>query len=119
MANLHGTPGADDLTIRPGDTVHTGAGDDTVTISPVIGTGDVTGHDRATVFLGPGNDTVIDQSVKESTFPVTAHGGAGNDTFVALTGGDPTQTTFFTGGAGHDLFEFSTQPFHGANNITI
>lgn len=122
MANqhhIHGTPGPDDLTIHPGDTVHTGAGDDTITISPVIGTGDVTGHDLATVFAGPGNDTIIDQSVKESTFPVDAHGGPGNDTFVALTGGDPTQTSHFTGGAGHDLFEFSTEPFHGADNFVI
>jgi hypothetical protein len=57
--------------------------------------------------------------VKESTFPVTASGGPGNDTFIALTGGDPSQTTFFTGGPGHDLFQFSTEPFTGASNITI
>jgi hypothetical protein len=116
---IHGTPGDDALTIRPGDIAFTGRGDDTITISPVIGTGDVTGPDRAFVFGGPGNDMIIDQSIKENPFPVTASGGPGNDTFTALSGADPSHTTFFTGGPGHDVFEFSTQPFEGASNVTI
>jgi hypothetical protein len=118
MSVIQGTSGDDTLTIHPGDTAFTHAGDDTVTISPVIGTGPVTGADRAFVFAGPGNDTIIDQAVKESQFPVTAKGGPGNDTFVALSA-DAAETTFFTGGPGHDLFVFSTEPFHGAGNVTV
>ncbi|MGE5539148.1 MAG: hypothetical protein ACM30I_11050 [Gemmatimonas sp.] len=113
-----GSPQADDMTIHPGDLAFAGAGDDTVTISPVIGTGDVTGTDRAYVLAGQGDDTIIDQAVTDGEFPVTAFGGPGNDTFVALSPGSD-QTTYFTGGAGHDLFHFSDQAFHGADNVTI
>jgi hypothetical protein len=113
-----GTPHDDTLTIRPGDTAVTHAGDDTITIAPVIGGGDVTGPDRAFVFAGPGNDTIIDLSVTLSEFPVTAEGGPGNDTFVALSTAS-AETTFFTGGPGHDVFHFSADAFHGASNVTI
>jgi hypothetical protein len=130
MANLHliddtadpsdptvvGTPHDDSFTIRPGDTGIGLAGDDTITVSPLIGTGG--SLDRATVLGGPGNDTIIDQAITGAQFAVTANGGPGNDTFIALSAG-AADTTFFTGGPGHDTFHFSTEPFHGASNITI
>jgi hypothetical protein len=111
-----GTPHDDTITIRPGDTAFGLPGDDTITVSPLIGTGG--SLDRAFVFGGPGNDTIIDQAITGAQFPVTAEGGPGNDTFVALSAA-ATATTFFTGGPGQDTFHFSTEPFHGANNVTI
>jgi len=114
-----GTEGNDTLTGRPGDAVFGLKGDDAITIAPVIGTGDVTGEERAFVFAGPGNDTITDLSVKESVFPVTAFGGKGDDTFIISSVDDPNHTTFFAGGQGHDTFAFSLQPFHSVTNTTV
>jgi hypothetical protein len=116
---VFGTQDDDTLTGHPGDVVFGRHGNDAIDISPVIGTGDVTGEERAFVFGGVGNDTVTDGSVKESVFPVTAFGGAGDDTFLIPSVDDPDETSFLTGGPGHDLFAFSVQPFHAVDNTTI
>jgi hypothetical protein len=114
-----GTHHDDTMTVRPGDVAFGLHGDDAITVAPVIGTGDVTGEDRAFVFGGHGNDTITDGSVKESVFPITAYGGQGNDTFHIPSVDDPNETSYLAGGHGHDLFVFSTQPFHAVNNTTI
>jgi hypothetical protein len=105
-----GTPHDDTFTIRPGDTAFGLAGDDTITISPLLGTGGPLG--RAFVFGGPGNDTIINEAIPREpggAFPVTAVGGPGNDTFISLSSGD----NLFTGGPGQDVFHFSTEPRDG------
>jgi hypothetical protein len=109
-----GTPHDDTFTIHPGDTGIGLAGDDSITVAPLLGTGGSV--DRAFVFGGPGNDTIIDDAIGREpggVFPVTADGGPGNDTFVATAGGATEANTLFTGGPGHNTFEFSTGPFQG------
>lgn len=109
MATIQGTSGDDTLIVRPGDVVDTDGGNDTITISPVIGSS-FSIDPRAVISAGDGNDTIIDQSAKQDVFPITGDGGDGDDAFVVtgVTGGG---ATYLTGGPGHDLFELSTKPF--------
>jgi hypothetical protein len=91
----------DTLTVNPGETVHSGAGNDTITIAP----GNGTGQPQAVVDAGAGNDTVIDQANKGSLFPITVSLGSGDDTFISQHG-HFGGTSVLTGGPGHDQFEF-------------
>lgn len=97
----HNSHSSDTLTVNPGETVHTGGGDDTIAIAPGHGTPEP----QAVVDAGAGSDTVIDQANKGSFFPISVSLGAGDDTFISQHG-HFGGTSVLTGGAGHDHFEF-------------
>src|SRR4051794_12263540 len=79
---LHGD---DTVFVHSGDFYDGGPGDDTITIGVSFDAS--FSLERATVFGGPGNDTIIDTSSAPAyAFPATISGGPGNDTIVAGTG---------------------------------
>jgi hypothetical protein len=106
-----GTAHGSALTIHPGDIAFAGDGGDVVSVVPL--TSVTTSAERAFVFGGAGDDTIVDVSTEDAPVPVTAVGGSGDDRFVVA--GVAAAGTTFTGGPGHDLFQFSTLPLHGAN----